>query len=113
MTAPAKELTKRDSPGKKDSDGGYRDHVNTARVFLEALVRLGYDRKELLRAAGVAGLPENDPHARVPCGVIGGMCGYAMRTRPVENLGMKVAAETPVGAFPLLDYLIVTCETVG
>jgi hypothetical protein len=41
------------------------------------------------------------------------MFGYAMRTRPLKNLGMKLAAETPIGAFPLLDYLIVTCETVA
>jgi hypothetical protein len=26
---------------------------------------------------------------------------------------MKLAAETPIGAFSLLDYLIVTCETVA
>ena len=41
------------------------------------------------------------------------MFGYAMRTRPVKNFGMKLAVETPIGAFPLLDYLIVTCETVA
>ena len=41
------------------------------------------------------------------------MFGYAMRTRPLKNLGMKLAAETRIGAFPLLDYLIVTCESVA
>jgi AraC-like DNA-binding protein len=41
------------------------------------------------------------------------MFGYAMRTRPLKNFGMKLAVETPIGAFPLLDYLIVTCETVA
>jgi AraC-like DNA-binding protein len=112
MTGPAKELTEHASSAK-DAAGPYRDHVNTARAFLEAFVRLGYDRDELLRAAGVARLPQDNPDAYVPCQVIGGMCGYAMRARPLKNLGMKLAAETPVGAFPLLDYLIVTCETVG
>lgn len=110
MTPPAKELTLR---AKKQESAAYRDHANTARVFLEALVRLGYDRHELLRAAGLETLPVDDPDARVPCQVIGGMCGYAMRTRPLRNCGMKLAAETPIGAFPLVDYLIVTCETVG
>jgi hypothetical protein len=28
----------------------------------------------------------------------------------LKNLGMKIAAETPMGAFPLLDYLIVTSK---
>jgi AraC-like DNA-binding protein len=36
-----------------------------------------------------------------------------MRQRPMKNLGMRIAAETPIGAFPLIDYLIVTSESVG
>ena len=36
-----------------------------------------------------------------------------MRERPVKNLPMRVAMETPIGASPLVDYLILTAETVG
>jgi AraC-like DNA-binding protein len=113
MTAPAKQLTKSANVRNSGADSTHTDLASTARVFLDALGRLGYDKQALLTAAGVA-LPNlDDPDARVPCQVIGGMCGYAMRTRPLKNLGMKIAAETPMGAFPLLDYLIVTCETVA
>ena len=80
---------------------------------LRRLVRLGYDKRALLAAAGVELSNSEDPDARVPCQAIGGMFGYAMRTRPLKNLGMRLAAETPIGAFPLLDYLIVTCENVA
>ena len=89
------------------------DPDQTARVFLEALVRLGYDKRALLAAAGLDLSDSEDPDARVPCQAIGSMFGYAMRTRPLKNLGMKLAAETRIGAFPLLDYLIVTCESVA
>jgi hypothetical protein len=29
------------------------------------------------------------------------------------NLGLAIARETPLGAYPLLDYLVVTSDTVG
>jgi AraC-like DNA-binding protein len=31
----------------------------------------------------------------------------------VANLGARTAAVTPIGAYPLLDYLVVTADTVG
>jgi AraC-like DNA-binding protein len=113
MTAPAKELTKSANLPSGGANSTFTDPDHTARVFLEALGRLGYDKRALLAAAGVDFSNSDDPDARVPCQAIGGMFGYAMRTRPLKNLGMKLAAETPIGAFPLLDYLIVTCETVA
>jgi AraC-like DNA-binding protein len=113
MTAPAKKLTKGANLSSGGGAGTFTDPNHTARVFLDALGRLGYDKRALLAAAGVDFSNSDDPDARVPCQAIGGMFGYAMRTRPLKNLGMKLAAETPVGAFPLLDYLIVTCETVS
>ena len=113
MTAPAKELTNSANLPSGGANSTFTDPDHTARVFLDALGRLGYDKRALLAAAGVDFSNSDDPDARVPCQAIGGMFGYAMRTRPLKNLGMKLAAETPIGAFPLLDYLIVTCETVA
>ncbi len=113
MTAAAKGLIKSASlPGGR-ANTTFTDPSHTARVFFEALVRLGYDKQALLAAAGADLSNSDDPDARVPCQALGGMFGYAMRTRPLTNLGMKMAAETPIGAFPLLDYLIVTCESVA
>jgi AraC-like DNA-binding protein len=36
-----------------------------------------------------------------------------MEERPIRNLGARLAAETPFGAFPLVDYLAVTSPSVG
>lgn len=113
MTAAAKELTKSANFSSGGANRSFTDPDHTARVFLEALVRLGYDKRALLAAAGLELSNSEDLDARVPCQAIGGMFGYAMRTRPLKNLGMRLAAETPIGAFPLLDYLIVTCENVA
>jgi len=113
MTAPAKELTNGAKLPRGGGNSGFTDPDHTARVFLDALGRLGYDKRALMAAAGVDFSNSDDPDARVPCKAIGGMFAYAMRIRPLRNLGMKLAAETPVGAFPLLDYLIVTCETAA
>jgi AraC-like DNA-binding protein len=113
MTASAKGLIRSANFPSGGANKTFTDPDHTARVFLEGLVRLGYDRQALLEAAGVDFSNSEDPDARVPCQAIGGMFGYAMRTRPLKNMGMKLAAETPIGAFPLLDYLIVTCENVG
>ena len=113
MAAPAKELTKSANLSGGGPRTTFTDPVQTARVFLDALCRLGYDKNSLLSAAGLDFSKSSDPDFRVPCQVLGAMFGYAMRTRPLKNFGMKLAVETPIGAFPLLDYLIVTCETVA
>jgi hypothetical protein len=36
-----------------------------------------------------------------------------MRERPLKNVGLRLAAQTPIGAMGLLDYLIVTSDTIG
>ena len=113
MTASAKKLTKSAKHSEARENNSVTNPVNTARVFLEALCRVGYDRQALLAAVGLDLSKLEDPDARIPCQALGEMFGYAIRTRPVKNLGMKLAVETPIGAFPLLDYLIVSCGTVA
>src|SRR4249920_627920 len=113
MTASAKKLTKSAKHSEARENNSVTNPVNTARVFLEALCRVGYDRQALLAAVGLDLSKLEDPDARIPCQALGEMFGYAIRTRPVKNLGMKLAVGTPIGAFPLLDYLIVSCGTVA
>src|SRR5262249_8429852 len=86
---------------------------STLRVFVSGLARLGYNPASLLLAAGVTAAQLDDPDERIPCTSIPAVIGEAMRTRPMSNVGIKVAAEPPIGAFQLLDYLIVTCESVS
>jgi AraC-like DNA-binding protein len=83
------------------------------RVFVDALGRLGYDAESLVAGAGVDRADLDSPDGRIPCAALGAILDQAMRQRPLQNLAMRIAAETPIGAFPLIDYLIVTSEGVG
>jgi len=87
--------------------------ANDLRVFVSALERLGYRRELLLKAGGLSRELWDDPDARVPCDRFGAVIGCAMQQHPMKNLGIRMAAETPLGSFPLLDYLILTAGTVG
>jgi AraC-like DNA-binding protein len=113
MTAAAKELTNRANLQNGGTDGNRTAPASTLRIFLNALGRLGYDTHSLLAAAGVSRSQLDDPEARIACNATPALLGAAMRMRPLKNLGMRIAAETPIGAFPLLDYLIVTCDLVS
>jgi AraC-type transcriptional regulator len=111
MTARAKTLIKRVTAPRPSPP--LTQPSSTLRVFVAGLVRVGYDKASLLSAARVTEAQLDDPDARVPCMSIPAVIGHAMRTRPITNLGIKVAAETTLGAFQLLDYLIVTSEDVN
>lgn len=113
MTAHAKELISYAKPPRPIAALVPTQPSSTLRAFVTGLARLGYNMASLLSAAGVTSEQLEDPDGRVPCMSIPAVIGEAMRTRPMTNLGIKVAAETPIGAFRLLDYLIVTCENVS
>lgn len=113
MTADAKTLIRGAKPEGPEPREVRTQPSSTLRVFVAGLARLGYETAALLSAAGVTAEQLEDPDGRVPCMSIPAVISQAMRTRPVKNLGIKVAAETPIGAFQLLDYLIVTSENAG
>jgi hypothetical protein len=113
MTAPAKRLTKDAKVLKTPAENMGMHLAQSPRAFLEGFVRLGFDREAMLTAGRVDQATLEDPDAYVPCNVIGGMFECAMRTRPLKNIAMKLAAVMPIGGFPLLDYLVLTCDTVG
>lgn len=102
MTAHAKTLTKRAT-----------NPAQTVGVFVNAFERLGYRTEPLLARVGVKPQDLADPDARISCAVMGALIGGAMQERPIKNLAARLAVETPLGAFQLLDYLILTAETVG
>jgi len=82
------------------------------RAWLDAFERLGYDRTALLAAAHVDVDSLNQPDVRLPCTVYGALIETAHRMRPARNLGMQLARATPLGAYSLLDYLVLTSDTV-
>jgi Arabinose-binding domain of AraC transcription regulator, N-term len=110
MTAPAKELTDHANPNPQSQP---TVPVIALRAFVGAFGRLGYNTTSLLAAAGLTPAQLEDSDSRVTCAALPTVIGEAMRTRPLKDLGMRVAAEIPIGAFTLLDYLIVTCENVS
>jgi AraC-like DNA-binding protein len=52
----------------------------------------------------------DDPDGRLPCAEI---FRAIRRERRVENLALRIALEMPIGANPLLDYLVCSAESVG
>jgi AraC-like DNA-binding protein len=75
--------------------------------------RLGYDVDALLAAAGLREADLTDPDGRVRCDAYGEVWARAQETRFTPNFALELARVTPLGAWPLLDYLVVTADTVG
>lgn len=82
------------------------------RAFVDALERLGYDVTSLLTDAGIRRAELGDPDAMIPSGTCDAVLGRACEQRRHPNLGAHLGAVTPIGAYPLLDYLVVTTDTV-
>jgi AraC-like DNA-binding protein len=83
------------------------------RAFLGALGALGYNTGSLLASSGIRETELMDADARVSCDAIGGIISFAQRERFTPNLGVELARVTPLGVYPLLDYLVATSDTVG
>jgi AraC-like DNA-binding protein len=83
------------------------------RIFADALQSLGYDSDALLERARVKRSDLNDPDARVPCASWEAVIGSAYTARRIPNLPAHLAYHTPMGSSPLLDYLVLTADTVG
>jgi AraC-like DNA-binding protein len=113
MTARVKELTNRATSPAAQAPPPALQPVSDLRAFLEAFGRLGYDVQDLRQAVGLSPEQLSDPDALVPLSATPALFGRAMAVRPLKNLALRLALETPFGAFPLLDHLVATCETGG
>ena len=85
---------------------------HSVHVFVDALERLDCRIEPLLANAGIRRADLDDPDARIPCTVWGTIFCRALEQRPMKNAGMRLATVTPIGAFPLIDYLIATSQNV-
>jgi len=83
------------------------------RGMLRVLEQLGYDLDALLASAGLERGDVADPDALLPARACATVFENAHRERRVCNLALQLAQHTPVGANPLLDYLIVSSDSVG
>lgn len=113
MTRDANRLTL-DATGSANGNGASPTMpASQLRAFTDALHRLGYDVPALLSPAGLRPSDLEDPDATVPSVALDRVIGAAIEKRRHPNLGAHVGAVTPIGAYPLLDYLVVTTDTLG
>jgi len=83
------------------------------RAYVDAFERLGYDVDSLLAGVGARRTDLLDPDALIPSAICVGFLGSALQRMRPTNIGVRLAEVTPIGAFPLLDYLVVTSERVS
>ncbi len=88
-------------------------HSANLRGMFGALERLGYDIDLLLAPFGLSRADLDDPDARLPAQTCAEIFAAIQREPRVKNLALNIAVETPIGAYPLLDYLICSSESVG
>jgi AraC-like DNA-binding protein len=110
MTTRANSVTDRASGGRPP---GLTQPARGVLGFTEAFRRLGYDVDDLLAAAGLSAADLADPDELLPCSAIPAIVARAQHQRPTRNLGLRLAAETTLGAFPLLDYLVLSSDTIA
>jgi AraC-like DNA-binding protein len=83
------------------------------RVLMAAFGGLGYDVGALLAPTGIREADLDDPDKRIPCEALGVIVSRAQQARRLPNLALEAARFVPIGAYPLLDYLVLTSQTVG
>jgi AraC-like DNA-binding protein len=81
--------------------------------MLSVLEQLGYDVDALLSSAGLHREEAEDPYAYLSPSAYAALFAEALEERRVQNLPLKLALRTPVGPSDMLDYLIVSSESVG
>ena len=113
MIAGAKSMTDRARGHARRTGTPASFAAGDVRVLLDALERLGYERKALLAAAGLHPRELADPDGRISCEACDAVFRAAQTRRPLADFATRMAAVVPIGAYPLLDYLILTCDTVG
>ncbi len=81
--------------------------------MLRTLEQLGFELDALLASAGLRRVDVENPDAYLSPRSCAAVFANANLERRVDNLALQLALHTPVGANPLLDYLIVSSDSVG
>jgi AraC-like DNA-binding protein len=113
MTASVKSLTHRVAKAAGPAVHPWSMPGSDVRSFVNGLGRLGYETRALLTAGALRDADLDDPDSRIPCEALDAILSCAQQQRFTPNLGLELARITPIGATPLLDYLVVTSDTVG
>jgi len=102
-------MTPRDNPVTARATG---HSTKALRGIFGGLARLGIDIDRLIAPTGVTRADLENPDATIPASACEPLFAR-VREQPITNLALKLAVETPVGANPLLDYLIASADSVG
>jgi AraC-like DNA-binding protein len=113
MTPRDNPVTRRAIAGRQTAASGDSHDLREMRGMLRTIEQLGYDTDDLLAAAGLERADVENPDAYISPRACAEVFARANRERRVPNLALQLAVHTPIGANPLLDYLIVSAETVG
>lgn len=113
MAGRANSLTARASGDLAARTATWTMPSSETRVLLTAFAELGHDVSVLIDAAGLAEMDFDDPDVRVSCEAYGALIAAAQQRLFTPNLALEMARRTPLGAYPLLDYLVITSDTVG
>jgi AraC-like DNA-binding protein len=81
--------------------------------MLRVLAQLGFDLDALLAGAGLQREEVENPDTVIAPSACAAVFAAAGQQRRVPNLPLQLALHTPVGTTPLLDYLIVSSDSVG
>lgn len=113
MTARDNALTGGATKTPSASPSAEAHDVGQIRGMLHGLEQLGYDVDALLASAGLQRRDVEDPEGLLSPRACATVFENADRERRVPNLALRLAQRTPIGANPLLDYLLVTSDSVG
>ncbi len=113
MTLHANLLTERATTRGQVGGSDVTVPANDLRALVAAFEKLGYNVEGLLRAAQLRSSDLANPDARLPCEAYPALISHAQKERFTPNLALHLAKVIPIGAFPLLDYLVVTSDDVG
>jgi AraC-like DNA-binding protein len=114
MTARVNSLTERVTrPAPSPGQAWWSMPARDLRVLVAAFGRLGYEVGRLLAPTGIREADLDDPDKRIPCEALGVLISRAQQERRTANLALEAARLVPIGAYPLLDYLVLTSDTVG
>jgi AraC-like DNA-binding protein len=113
MTSRDNRVTPRATSARSTTAVAEPHDTREVRGMLRVLSQLGYDLDALLAVAGLCRADVEDPDAVIAPSACSAVLAAALDERRVSNLPLKLAVHTPVGTAPLLDYLIVSSDSVG
>ncbi len=86
---------------------------SSVRAMLSAFASLGLDAGAIQREAGFADADVDDPDGLLPLPRVTRLWEVADRHWGRPALGLLTGAAVPVGAYEVLDYLVITAPTLG